>query len=287
MEYTKALIKGKKEGSVRTFQISDQTVDRDKEVVVTKDVDTTEFEKNAIIMYAHAANRIPNPDLVVGKAVKIWKEDLDTAPKLLSDAKFDVDGKADVSNALAKKVLYKYDNGFLNTASIGFGSDKDTRGFGVKSKGEDPSIYYHRNTVLHEWSSVPVPSNSNALIQRSFERSLMHNVDEWLQFIDKEGLKGDDLDLFIKSGLEGAPDLLYLDNGDYTAPSAVTFHFGGESKKEDKKVFGRISGRDIELASQRQADGGIVTEEVWARQFNKQTINNALLYRAARIRQKN
>lgn len=224
MEYTTAsVIKGQKEGNVRTFKISDQSVDRDDEVVVLKNMNLTEFQKNPVIMYLHSANRYPDPDLVVGQSPKIWFED--TKSELFSDAEFDVKGTGDLVNVLAKKVLYKIDDGQLKMSSIGFGTDWKTYGRGDKSKGENPDAFYIRKSELHEWSVVPVPANRNASLQKAFERSVKYNVDEWRQFIDKQGLKGEDLDQFLKNGFNGAPELLYLESEAYKAPSAITFHF--------------------------------------------------------------
>lgn len=234
MEYTKAgIVKGEKEGSIRTFQISDNSVDRDNDVIVLENMNLTEFRKNPIIMYLHSANRNPDPDLVIGMAPKIWYEDGKT--RLLSKAKFDVDGEGDVNNALAKKVLYKYDEGYLNMASIGFGVDWESAGFGKKDQGEKENVWYWRKSELHEWSSVPVPSNRNARIQRSFEHSVLQNVEQWRNFIDTEGLKGNDLDHFIKNGLKGAPDLMFLDDAFYREPDHITFHFVKEAPKTQPK----------------------------------------------------
>jgi hypothetical protein len=224
MEFTTAsIVKGVKEGNIRTFKISDQTVDRDNDIIVQKNMNLTEFRKNPVIMYVHSANRFPDPDLVVGKSPKVWYENEKT--ELYSKADFDVNGEGELSNVLAKKVLYKIDDGQLSMSSIGFGVDHKEAGYGKKDAGENESVWYWRKTELHEWSVVPVPSNRNASVQRAFERAVKYNVDDWRQFIDKEGLKGDDLESFLKQGLDGAPDLLYLETEYYKAPSAITFHF--------------------------------------------------------------
>ena len=224
MEFTTAsIVKGVKEGSIRTFKISDQSVDRDNDIIVQKNMNLTEFRKNPVIMYVHSANRFPDPDLVVGKSPKVWYENEKT--ELYSKADFDVNGEGELSNVLAKKVLYKLDDGQLSMSSIGFGVDHKEAGYGKKEAGELENIWYWRKTELHEWSVVPVPSNRNASVQRAFERAVKYNVDDWRQFIDKEGFKGDDLESFLKHGVDGGPDLLYLETEYYKAPSAITFHF--------------------------------------------------------------
>lgn len=248
MEYTTAsVIKGAKEGNIRTFKISDSSIDRDNDIIVVENMNLTEFRKNPVIMYVHSANRFPDPDLVVGKSPKVW---LDDKKDLYSKAEFDVAGEGEVANILAKKVLYKIDDGQLNMSSIGFGADWNMAGPGKKADGEKENVFYWRKTELHEWSVVPVPSNRNASVQRAFERAVKYNVDEWRQFVDKQGIKGDDLDSFLKNGLSGAPELLYLETEAYKAPSAITFHFDIPKKDSELTISGVQKGTDIIIQQQ-------------------------------------
>jgi len=235
MEYTSALIRAEQPESKteRDFNISDQGLDRHGSRIYAKGWELAEWKANPVIMYLHSANRMPNPDLVVGEGVKVWFE----GDTMASRARFDVEGEGEAANALAQKVLYKLDNKFLRATSVGFIPIE--HGWGEKSANEDPDTWYHRKQKLTEWSVVPVPSNPGAL---------MRNLDEWRTFIDKENLKGDDLNQFLKHGFQGAPLLHYLDgvsvDKGLSVPSEVHFHFdtpkiateAKEAVTEDKKV---------------------------------------------------
>lgn len=204
MEFTKALIRAEQpeDGNLRDFDISNEAIDRHHSIIKADGWSTDNFLANPVVQYAHSANRFPDPDLVIGEAVKVWKE----GTTMASRARFDVDGDGDVNNALAKKVLYKIDQGFLRATSVGFSPIE--HGPGNKEKGEDPNLWYHRQQDLLEWSVVAVPSNPSAL---------KRNLDEWRSFIDKENLKGDDLDQFLKHGFQGAPQLMGLEVPEYVA----------------------------------------------------------------------
>lgn len=215
MEFTKALIRASQPESPneRDFNISDTGLDRHRSHIYSDGWRTANFLANPSIQYVHSANKVPNPDLVIGQGVKLWQE----GDVMASRAKFDVDGEGDTVNVLAKKVLYKVDNGFLRATSVGF--DPLKHGRGIEKNGEDPDRWYHREQDLLEWSVVPVPSNP---------RALMRNLEEWTDFIDNEGLKGDDLDHFLRSGIQDAPLLYYVDGlreQDIRVPAPVHFHF--------------------------------------------------------------
>lgn len=215
MEYTKALIRANQPDSPneRDFNISDEGLDRHRSRIYADGWTTKNFMANPVIQYVHSANRVPNPDLVIGKGIKLWKEE----KVMASRAKFDVDGEAETTNALAIKVLYKVDNGFLRATSVGFDPIEHSRG--IKADGENPEEWYHRKQDLLEWSVVPVPSNP---------RALMRNLEEWRNFIDTEGLKGDDLNQFLRHGFQGAPLLHHLDGVDesnYRVTGPVNFYF--------------------------------------------------------------
>lgn len=215
MEFTSALVRGNQPDSPneRDFNVSDQGLDRHRSIIYADGWITKDFMKNPSIQYVHYANRLPDPDLVIGQATKLWFEDTVMA----SRARFDVNGEAEAKNALAIKVLYKVDNKFLRATSVGF--DPIEHGRGLKENKEDPEKWYYRKQHLLEWSVVPVPSNPRALIR---------NLEEWRDFIDKEGLNGDDLDQYLKNGFQGAPLLYHLDGvteENYRVIPPVHFHF--------------------------------------------------------------
>lgn len=158
-----------KEGNTRHFVISDEALDRHGTVLKMDGWKLDNFRRNPIVMYAHAANREPNPDLVIGRG------DVRTENgELIGSITFDTDGGAEVENKLAKKVLHKIDNGFLNATSVGFNPLR--WGYGEKERGEDPDTFYFREQELLEFSVVPVPSNPNALAKEYSEE-----ITDWIE----------------------------------------------------------------------------------------------------------
>jgi phage head maturation protease len=148
------------------FIASTEDVDRDRDVMIVNGIDTTNYEKSPVILFAHNGRDFP-----VGKAVDIRKED----GKLLVGIEF-----ADTEEG--QKVKYLVDNGYMKAVSIGFIAkevySKDGW-FGEKFDvlKEKMPEWYEKNkeklliadrviakSELLEISVVPVPANQNALL---------------------------------------------------------------------------------------------------------------------------
>lgn len=119
-----------------TFLVSDESVNNHGFKVKTDGIDTTQFERNPIMLYMH------NRPTIIGRWENLKKKD----GKLYADAIFDVDDT--FSNEIAGKV----DRGFLKGASLGISVlEKDSK--------TDTII----KSRLHEISIVDIGSNDNAL----------------------------------------------------------------------------------------------------------------------------
>ncbi|SDE76873.1 hypothetical protein [Riemerella columbipharyngis] len=94
-----------------TFIASTDAVNSYGYRILTEGIDTTQFEKNPVILYMHNrfGNPVPTGEEVIGRAVALKKE----AGKLLVDIEFDS------GSSFAKSIEGKVERGFIKMASIG------------------------------------------------------------------------------------------------------------------------------------------------------------------------
>lgn len=158
------------EPNVREFIISTETEDRHGTIIKMDGWDLTNYTRNPIVMYGHAANENPDPDLVIGSGEVRFEKG-----QMIGKITFDVDGDGSAANQLAKKVLYKIDKGFLNATSVGF-MPHEYR-MGAESEGEDVNKFYFTKQELLEFSVVPVPSNPDA-VKKELKAFAEKNIEE-------------------------------------------------------------------------------------------------------------
>lgn len=152
MIITKNVVMQKAEGEkemlrVRTFEVSNESVDRDGDVIKQNGVDWKNFMKNPVVLFAHNAKELP-----IGKGLAVRR----VGTKTLMDIEF---AGAD-ANPKAEQVLKLLDGGFLNAGSIGFTPKEVSR---VSTKERD-GFDIEKSEAL-EFSIVPVPANADALHQ--------------------------------------------------------------------------------------------------------------------------
>lgn len=120
-----------------TFVISDESVDRQGEIIKQAGWDFTNFKKNPVILFGHDSY-----DLPIGKAVDIYTE---------GDKTYAVIEFAAEIYDKAMTVFNMVKNGILNTVSVGF-----------------INLEYDNNELtkneLLEVSIVPIPANPNAIV---------------------------------------------------------------------------------------------------------------------------
>ncbi|MDD5016537.1 MAG: HK97 family phage prohead protease [Eubacteriales bacterium] len=160
MNYKDIEFKIKQLGDVseRTLRFigSDETPDRDNDIIEVAGWNLDQYIKNPVFLWAHNYNEPP-----IGKAINVEKDMV--TRKLVFDVKFPTADEYPFADTIYK--LYK--GGYINATSVGFK--------GVKFKTRDePEV-----TAMPEWqrgrryieqdllelSAVPVPSNPNALVQ--------------------------------------------------------------------------------------------------------------------------
>ncbi|EKB60953.1 HK97 family phage prohead protease [Bergeyella zoohelcum] len=120
----------------QTFLVSDESENSHGFKVLTEGIDTTQFEKNPIMLYMHERPTI------IGAWENLKKED----GKLYADAIFDTESEK------GKEIARQVEQGFLRGASIGITYQKEDLKNGVLEKCK-----------LFEISIVDIGSNPNAL----------------------------------------------------------------------------------------------------------------------------
>ena len=121
---------------VHTFLVSDESDNSHGFKVLTEGIDTTQFEKNPIMLYMHERPTI------IGRWENLKKED----GKLYADAVFDTESEK------GKEIARQVEKDFLRGASIGITYQKEDLKNGVLEKCR-----------LFEISIVDIGSNPNAL----------------------------------------------------------------------------------------------------------------------------
>lgn len=192
---------GPEEDRVLRFVGSDETPDRDNDIIEVAGWKLDQYLKNSVFLWAHKYDEPP-----IGKAIAV---NIDaTAKKLMFDIKFPTADEYPFADTIYK--LYK--GGYLNATSVGFA--------GIKFKTrDDPEVLEmpewrrgkrYMEQELLELSAVPVPANPNALIS-----------------VRSKGFKNEDIEqIFIEAEIETNPP-------DETKALAVII----EIKTEEKKVW--------------------------------------------------
>ncbi len=147
---------GPDEDRVLRFVGSDETPDRDNDILEVAGWKLDDYLKNPVFMWAHRYDEPP-----IGKAVNVMT-DMATK-KLLFDVKFATAEEYPFADTIYR--LYK--GGYLNATSVGF------RGIKYKTRDDESVLEkpewqrgrrYMEQSLL-ELSAVPVPCNPNALVE--------------------------------------------------------------------------------------------------------------------------
>ena len=134
-------------------------VDRDKDVIDIKGMDTKNYKNNPVILWSHDSSLPP-----IGKAESVVKSK--------DGLKFKIKFAEPEINAQADTIFKLFKGGYLSAFSVGFAPDWDTASYNEKRGGFD----FPKSELL-ELSAVNVPANQNALIQRSVEDGIIDEIE--------------------------------------------------------------------------------------------------------------
>lgn len=168
--------------------VSDESVDRDNEVVMTGGLDLSNFKRNPVVLFMH------DPTKVVGKSLwqKKQKRDVEfVPPAALRDRVRQNSGKMTINAMLAKtkfadtelgNEVYALTKGdFLRGASIGMAPfTMIRREATMNERKKRPDIECMKAIVIEkaevlEYSQVSIPANPNALIEAE-EKGMMRQT---------------------------------------------------------------------------------------------------------------
>ena len=154
-----------------TAVISTGTVDRDREVVVAKGGDFTNYLKNPVVLFAHDYRELP-----IAKALWLTQK----GSKITAKAQF-------ADTVMAEDVYQLYKGGFLKAFSIGFIPNKRHQPSPkeIEKRPELANVW----SVIDEWellefSAVPVPANPEALMQAVKTKEITLSSDEVVNEFD-------------------------------------------------------------------------------------------------------
>jgi len=134
----------------RTIEMigSNETLDRDKEVILMSAWDLKNFKTNPVVLLNHQSW-----DLPIAKCDKVWK----SKGNLMFKIKFPDEGVSQLSDT----VFDLYKNGFMSASSVGFMADYKSIVWGDPSKGEPAATY--KSVELLELSLCSIGCNPTAL----------------------------------------------------------------------------------------------------------------------------
>ncbi len=154
--YLKGLVSEVKENGVIAVAVAtDSTIDRDGEIVDAKGLDTSNYERNPVLLYAHDYRSDP-----IGKVLEIRRD----GDRILFTPQLAID-----ISPRAKMYFEMIKAGILNAFSIGF----IPKEWQDRDNGAGGTNRVFTKTELLEISLVPVPANPSALVlARSFAKSM-------------------------------------------------------------------------------------------------------------------
>lgn len=180
---------GEPEERILKFIGSDETQDRDGDIVSVDGWDLSCYKNNPVFLWAHDYSIPP-----LGKALNVYVED----SKLYFDIQFPEKG----IYPFADLVYNLYKGGFLNATSVGFRGRQVTEITDEEAKQGFKGVKFLEQELL-ELSAVPVPSNPSALHQAKKLGSVTDDEYQSLvSFINGEFVSGANLGAKTMKGIQ-------------------------------------------------------------------------------------
>jgi len=174
-----------KDPRVLKFIGTDETVDRDNEIMTTSGWKINHYKKNPVILWAHNHRELP-----IAKTVKLQ---LSKEKGMVFFGKFP---EKDI-HPFADTVFKLYKEKYLNAFSVGFMILKD--GY-ERQDGDKPNLITKKE--LFEVSAVPVPANPSALQTESLKSAVKDGVINEQEYLECKTQSEKFLEMFVKSNDE-------------------------------------------------------------------------------------
>lgn len=187
------------EGRVIEYTLSDETVDRDGDIIIQTGIDLSNFVKNPVVLPFHDARTFP-----VGNFIKLWVDVTSKSLKgwiLFPDERVDPSGMCDRAFRFAKSRI-------MRAGSIGFRGrevkfpTKEERGLlGMMDYG----VIFSKCELM-EFSLCPVPSNPNALAAAVKSGALKATDLQYVEVFEEEEIPmtKEELDAYLKAEIPKA-----------------------------------------------------------------------------------
>lgn len=223
------------ENRVIRFVGSDETVDRDNEILTIDGWDFKSYLKNPVFLWAHKSSELP-----IGKAVNVG---IDPQGKALV---FDIEFAGHDVYPFADTIYKLYKAGFLNAVSVGFMPKK------MEIDPQDPKAPRKiTEKELYELSAVPVPANPNAG-RAAFEEAVTKGVINEQEFMELYEVSKKEIDAIPASKGQDeapAPETSQRANGASTEASCGVSESEIKAVKELNNVYRDLFGEEAKGAS--------------------------------------
>jgi HK97 family phage prohead protease len=151
------------EGDTFTWVLSDDTLDRDREIIDPKGWDLKAYKANPVVLWGHDW-RTP----AIGKMMSVKRK----GDQLVGKIQFDESGV----DPLAAMVAAKVRSGMISTGSVGFMVQK------IEYQEDDNEVKaIITKAELFEFSIVNIPSNPSAVVQRDTPNGVQRIVEGMAQ----------------------------------------------------------------------------------------------------------
>lgn len=199
-----------------SFRISDETQDRDKDVISLKGWVLDNYRNNPVMLWAHDRSQLP-----VGKSLAVYADDR----ALYSLDQFTEDHELGCS----VKKLYK--GGYLSAVSVGF--------LVLEAKARADGGFNILRQELLEHSAVPIPSNPNALVEARAAGGIeMKALTNWAESV-------------IASLPKAAPEVSIVEQAVAATVTKTTIDFGAVKKTLTEEFAPLAAEFRQEIARQR------------------------------------
>ena len=162
------------------FVFSDETLDRDQEIIRSQGWQLEKYRKNPVFLFAHEYWSLP-----IGKSIQTWISDRN---QLLGRVKF---AAAENGNEVGEAFFRLYKDGFMNAVSVGFMGIRIERSADWDALLPSGARREFIEQELMECSAVPVPANPNARIIRRLEPGMSDSIRAEIDKMKAGGIVGE------------------------------------------------------------------------------------------------